>query len=392
MPFIIDARNMGGGSIGSAAGGNTSTGTRNNVTLAAPWDESKEYLKGDLATNNGDLYQAQKSVPAGVQISDEYYWALVVAGDKSADKMDKTNPTGTGSFSMNRREDTVVGYCSHAEGIDTAASGYSSHAEGLRTTASEYSSHAEGESTTASGYSSHAEGESTTASGGRSHAEGLRTTASGTGSHAEGHSTTASGDHSHAEGYRTTASEYSSHAEGAGTTASGSCSHAEGVDTTASGYCSHAEGYETKASGSYSHAEGYRTTASGHYSHAEGADTTVSGERSHAEGDGTTASGDFSHVQGKYNIEDTSNKYADIIGNGTFGKRSNAATVDWEGNAWYAGDLYTGSTSGTNKDEGSKKLATEEYVNSVVPQVLTSEKWTFTLENNTTVVKEVYVK
>lgn len=83
MPFIIDARNMGGGSIGSAAGGDTSTGTRNNVTLAAPWDESKEYLKGDLATNNGDLYQAQKSVPAGVKISDEDYWALVVAGDKS---------------------------------------------------------------------------------------------------------------------------------------------------------------------------------------------------------------------------------------------------------------------------------------------------------------------
>ena len=83
MPFIIDARNMGGGSIGSAAGGDTSTGTRNNVTLAAPGDESKEYLKGDLATNNGDLYQAQKSVPAGVQISDEDYWALVVAGDKS---------------------------------------------------------------------------------------------------------------------------------------------------------------------------------------------------------------------------------------------------------------------------------------------------------------------
>ena len=296
MPFIIDARNMGGGSIGSAAGGDTSTGTRNNVTLAAPWDESKEYLKGDLATNNGDLYQAQKSVPAGVQISDEDYWALVVAGDKSADKMDKTNPTGTGSFSMNRREDTVVGYCSHAEGMDTAASGYSSHAEGLRTTAS----------------------------------------------------------------------EYSSHAEGAGTTASGNNSHAEGVDTTASGYCSHAEGYETTASGSYSHAEGYRTTASGHYSHAEGADTTVSGERSHAEGDGTTASGDFSHVQGKYNIEDTSNKYADIIGNGTFGKRSNAATVDWNGNAWFAGDVYTGSTSGTNKDDGSKKLATEEYVDNSI--------------------------
>ena len=46
--------------------------------------------------------------------------------------------------------------------------------------------------------------------------------------------------------------------------------------------------------------------------------------------------------------------------------RSNAATVDWSGNAWYAGDVYVGSTSGTNRDGGSKKLATEEYVNSAV--------------------------
>ena len=41
---------------------------------------------------------------------------------------------------------------------------------------------------------------------------------------------------------------------------------------------------------------------------------------------------------------------------------------DWNGNAWYAGNVYVGSTSGTNKDEGSKKLATEEYVNTkIVP-------------------------
>lgn len=40
-------------------------------------------------------------------------------------------------------------------------------------------------------------------------------------------------------------------------------------------------------------------------------------------------------------------------------KRSNAHTLDWSGNAWFAGDVYVGSTSGTNKDAGSKKLATE---------------------------------
>ena len=140
-------------------------------------------------------------------------------------------------------------------------------------------------------------------------------------------------------------------------------SHAEGYQATASGNYSHAEGYRATASGYSAHAEGNRTTASGSYSHTEGYITTASGDDSHAEGDHTIASGYDSHAQGKYNIKDTSNKYADIIGNGTSTKRSNAATVDWEGNAWFAGDVYTGSTSGTNKDEGSKKLATEEYVN-----------------------------
>ena len=108
MPFIIDARNMGSGSIGSAAGGDTSTGTRNNVTLAAPWDENKEYLKGDLATNNGDLYQAQKSVPAGVKISDEDYWALVVAGDKSKETEQLRKDIGSLSDLETESKDNLV--------------------------------------------------------------------------------------------------------------------------------------------------------------------------------------------------------------------------------------------------------------------------------------------
>ena len=125
---------------------------------------------------------------------------------------------------------------------------------------------------------------------------------------------------------------------------------------------SHAEGSSTTASGSYSHAEGVGTTASGNCSHAEGSNTTASGKWSHAEGNYTKASSQDQHVQGKYNIEDTTNIYADIIGNGQYGSSSNAATVDWSGNAWFAGDVYVGSTSGTNKDDGSKKLATEAYV------------------------------
>ena len=201
-----------------------------------------------------------------------------------------------------------------------------------------------------------AEGKGTTASGRRSHAEGNNTRASGYVSHAEGGGTKASGDYSHAEG----ASEE----------ASGAGSHAEGYRTTASGETSHAEGHQTKASGSSSHAEGNETKASGNNSHAEGNYTTASGASSHAEGYGTKASGDNQHVQGKYNISDTTS--AHIVGNGTFQNNSNAHTLDWQGNAWFAGDVYTGSTSGTNKDSGSKKLATEEYVDNSVNGIVES--------------------
>ena len=125
--------------------------------------------------------------------------------------------------------------------------------------------------------------------------------------------------------------------------------------------------------GTAAFAEGKDTKAKGNYSHAEGQDTTASGDHSHAEGYGTTASSDHQHVQGQYNIEDSSNTYADIIGKGidTY-NRSNISTVDWSGNAWYAGDVYVGSTSGKNKDEGSKKLATEEYVNTSIAGIVNS--------------------
>ena len=148
------------------------------------------------------------------------------------------------------------------------------------------------------------------------------------------------GKNSHTEGNKTTASGDNSHAEGNNTTASGNKSHAEGSLTTASGNTSHAEGYVTTASGAFSHAEGDTTTASGDNSHAEGNNTTASGMYSHAEGFNTKASGKYSHVQGKYNIDDTDEKYADIVGNGTSASaRSNAHTLDWEGNAWYAGTV-----------------------------------------------------
>ena len=180
----------------------------------------------------------------------------------------------------------------------------------------------------------------------------------GGGSSAVGSGVEASSDCSHAEGDSTTASGECSHAEGDSTIASGYVSHAEGSSTTASGLYSHAEGNSTEASGECSHAEGDYTTAIGICSHTEGYSTEASGECSHAEGDSTIASGDNQHVQGKYNIEDKVRKYAHIVGNGAGdAKRSNAHTLDWKGNAWYAGKL---SQEGTPTDD--KDLATKKYV------------------------------
>lgn len=132
-------------------------------------------------------------------------------------------------------------------------------------------------------------------------------------------------------------------------------SSAEESDSYKLGKYAFAEGQGTKASGDGSHAEGYNTTASNSKSHAEGSYTTASGVISHAEGWGTVASGEYQHVQGKNNISDTTS--AHIIGNGSsISNKSNAHTLDWQGNAWFAGDIYTGSTSGKNKDDGSVKL------------------------------------
>lgn len=182
---------------------------------------------------------------------------------------------------------------------------------------------------------------------------------------AEGRNTRALGDQSHVEGNETMASGSCSHAEGYNTTASGNHSHAEGSLTKASSVYSHAEGFETLVQGQAGHAEGGSTKAMGYYSHAEGQATVCYGHGSHAEGTYTRANADGQHTQGKYNIVDTAKQYAHIVGNGTADDaRSNAHTLDWNGNSWYAGDLYTGGTSQT--DTNAKKIATEEYVDNKV--------------------------
>lgn len=118
----------------------------------------------------------------------------------------------------------------------------------------------------------------------------------------------------------------------------GKNSTAEGRNCTASGAYAHAEGFNCTASGYASHAEGVDCFANGAYSRAAGNGCLASTLGAHAEGEYTVANGQYQHVQGRYNTR--SQTKAHIVGNGTSdANRSNAHTLDWEGNAWYAGTL-----------------------------------------------------
>lgn len=83
----------------------------------------------------------------------------------------------------------------------------------------------------------------------------------------------------------------------------------------------------------------------------------------HAEGKYTIARGDCQFVEGKYNIEDEDDNYAHIVGGGTSeDNRKNIHTLDWEGNAEFAGDVTATSSTGDKISLISiqKKTATHE--------------------------------
>ncbi len=230
----------------------------------------------------------------------------------------------------------------------------------------------------------------------------------------QGKDTTASGSYSHAEGGWSKASGYYSHAEGSNTKASGPYSHAEGRSTEASGDGSHAEGEGAIANTKFLHVSGrYNLFEDRYYIETENTSRrfynstrmyysnnytfdaktgkftlidpvecifpNVIVKRYYTFGESTnnimyyptsltkssSSWADYDSVC--YSAKDrqsgykTYGTYAHIVGNGTSDtERSNAYTLDWDGNAWFAGDVYVGSTSGTNMDGGSVRLATED--------------------------------
>lgn len=165
-------------------------------------------------------------------------------------------------------------------------------------------------------------------------------------------------------------------------TASGAYSIAFGIQTESSATGSFSMGYNSHALGQYSiamgssqskiaipqgdsttsviAAKGVASIATGLATVAEGAYSIASGLGSYAKGNYSIARGGLSYayganqvVIGKANIIDENEKYVLILGNGTVNTgttpvsavRSNALTVDWDGNVSLAGSLIVGTSS-----------------------------------------------
>ena len=216
--------------------------------------------------------------------------------------------------------------------------------------------------------------------------------ASGNYSHAEGQNTEANGTAAHAEGYKTSANSYS-HSEGYLTNAQGKGSHCEGYNNNSStnymmaqGQGSHCEGYTTiatkRAAHAGSHMEGYSDNsdgvtqqyAQGQGSHCEGWNTYCANSTTaaaHTEGRGTAAGSAYQHIEGKYNIIDTESIYQHIVGNGTENiHRNNSHTLDWQGNAVFAGTV---SNSGADYAEYFEWLDENDNVDDRVGYIVTRE-------------------
>lgn len=135
--------------------------------------------------------------------------------------------------------------------------------------------------------------------------------------------------------------------------------HVEGSNNKVSGASSHAEGDQTQASGPCSHTEGLGTFAHGYASHVQNSRNEAHGYGSSANGYYTKAYGAGNFVVGMYNEIDEENKalgtqagwpsggpaknrgkHAFVVGNGeNEANRSNAFTVDWDGNINASGNI-----------------------------------------------------
>lgn len=243
-----------------------------------------------------------------------------------------------------------AGKNSAVQGENTTATGQNAHAEGLRTKATGSEAHAEGNYTQADGYSSHAEGRNTKATGNYSHAEG--------------HETEASGINSHAEGERTVANRLRMHAEGKYNL----YDSAKYIDVVSSNNEFNWRNMYAASEYTFDADTGYYTLVNAEPKNEAVIGLYYASKYQYENGSITILDKPISLISGtNYNIErhnsnfaaNLQGKYVHVVGNGNKSARSNAYTLDWDGNGWFAGDVFVG---GASQDEGVKLLKEGEAI------------------------------
>ena len=353
----------------------TITGTKGSTLLTVNNDEFFQYIKKGFTK----IYYVNNSSNIAT-ILDYDYENTTITVDISLITQDTQNNK---ELQVIIYQPTIAdGFGSHAEGQSTIAINNFSHAEGYFSEAQGEIAHAEGYDTRAIGEAAHAEGKFTQAQGESDHAEGYRTITGIKGYHCLPIEDTSVQDYKkkvrlegNIENLEYEINDEVTFYDYAGgnfwylTPHNTNSSIIANIDYDSDGVITITMKEEIKntfiGEGSFicvlnkpnsgnlfysvgAHSEGYYTKSYGFGSHAEGVSTTAIGYGAHAEGLKTYAYGDYSHVEGKYNIEDTANNYAHILGNGSRSQPSNAHTIDWNGNAWFAGDIYIGGTSMDN--------------------------------------------
>ena len=242
-----------------------------------------------------------------------------------------------------------------------------------------------GENCISAGDNSFTAGYGNLASGRYSFATGFCTEATFAG-YAEGRFSKALATDTHAEGQRTKVTGIAGHSEGKQTEVSADFGHSEGSNTKVKARSGHSEGEQTEVGGIAGHAEGSKTKANAWAAHSEGEQTEANRADSHAQGKGTIANSLIQDVMGRYNIPDSNNKYAHIVGNGASDTaRSNCHTLDWDGNAWYAGDVENG-----DGDKLSEKANAVDLLNKADKNIAFTDIIRITTDSGTTLSWDTY--
>ena len=438
LATVINGMSTGGGS--SETLWKKGTGQDSIVLILTGDDEAKT----PTATGTGSIAIGSQTTASG-QWSHAEGGNTKASGSYSHAEGSWTQASGQASHAEGHNT-KAEGSNSHVEGESTKASGICSHAEGYFTTSSGDYSHAEGNSTLTSNAYEHAQGrynhssENQIFSVGTGNSDTDRRNVVSVLEVSNNNSYTGSVFVQNVGGYDGTnptpgtndlATVINGLSSGGGSSET-LWKKGEGTDSivqiltgadeaytpTATGKGAVAIGFETTASGQASHAEGSNTVASGDYSHAEGIYTTAFGQASHAEGDSTYAFGDYSHAEG-YQTE-APNSYECALGmcnHSSEGQifsvgagegdpynpfdpkpitRRNAISVlavpnsDTQINTASVFVQNVGGYDGTNPIPGTNDLATVINGMSTGGGIGTStETWTFTLDDGSTVTKNI---